>query len=197
MALRESLAIVDRPQSGAICEEETMKNAWRCPRRSLRGLLLGVSLRPSARRHSRSRGWSATLGAVALATALAGCGSGWTPEPPAEFAITWALVNANGDGALVQGNGFLPPGSACPAAGASCEIFGPPVFGVLGPYELRWSNAATGGSGSIHLTWICNCRSQQTVWVTGVPIAPGPNAITVTMTAESRAEQDTINLTGP
>lgn len=197
MALRESLAIVDRPPSGAICEEETMKSAWRCPSRSLRGLLLGVSLRPSARRPSRSRGWSGTLGAAAIAIGLAGCGSGWSPandEPPAEFAITGAVVVANGDAALIQGTGFIPPGSTCPSSDA---CFGPPVFGQLGAHELRWSNAATGGGGSILLLWICNCGGQKTFWETSVPIAPGPNAITVTMKAESRAEQDTIDLSGP
>ena len=143
----------------------------------------------------RARRWLAALGAAALLSGLAGCGSGWSPvgvDPPAEFAITGAIVDVQGDSALIQGTGFIPPGSVCPSA----DCFGPPVFGQLGPHELRWSNAGTGGSSSILMRWICNCGSQATLWEASVRIEPGPNAITVAMTAGSRTEQDTVTLTG-
>jgi hypothetical protein len=81
-----------------------------------------------------------------LAAAMLSCGGGGGDSGPA-----YGLFIDGGDAQttnladqVLTGTGFLPPGSTC--SGDCSGLLPPPVFGVLGPYELGWRNAATGGS---------------------------------------------------
>jgi len=50
-----------------------------------------------------------------------------------------------------------------------------------GPYSMTWTNATNGASGSPVAAWTCS--QDYMTWVGGpVPLAPGSNTITVTMT---------------
>jgi hypothetical protein len=140
-------------------------------------------------------------GAAALAlgislSLLSSCGGGGADSGPA-YALTIdggdAQATSTSD-AFLAGEGFLPPGSSCPDTGCS-GLLPPPVFGVLGSYELYWQNAATGGSGPIALRWICNCGGGAPSWMTTVPVQPGANGITVTMKAGGDSQQASVIVT--
>ena len=143
--------------------------------------------------------WVRAAAALALGTWLilsSSCGGGGADSDPA-----YALTIDGGDAqvtlssnAFLAGEGFLPPGSSCPDSGCS-GLLPPPVFGVLGSYELNWRNAATGGSGPIALRWICNCGGGAPSWMTTVPVQPGANQITVTMQAGGYVQQASVVVT--
>ncbi len=94
---------------------------------------------------------------------------------------------------ILTGYGFLPAGSTCPGG---CEgLLPPPVFGKLGPHTFTWSNESTGQSGSIVLTWVCNCGGNEPTWMTNVPVAQGVNRITVRLSDRDRTQQAAIAVT--
>lgn len=130
-----------------------------------------------------------------LLPAASGCGGGGGDDT-ASYALSIdgpAQVDTTAASLVLGGNGFLPPGSTCPGG---CD--GPlpaPVFGQLGPYTLAWANAATGGSGVMHLAWVCNCGGSAPYWLQSVALAVGENLITVTQSAGSRHEQATVTVT--
>ena len=143
--------------------------------------------------------WVRAAAALALGMLLplmSSCGGSDADSGPA-----YALTIDGGDqqatpssDAFLGGEGFLPPGSSCPDTGCS-GLLPPPVFGVLGSYELQWRNAATGGSGPIALRWICNCGGSAPSWTTTVPLQPGANPITVTMQAGGYGQQASVVVT--
>ena len=94
---------------------------------------------------------------------------------------------------LLTGTGFLPAGSTCTGG---CQMpLPPPVFGSLGSHTLAWSNAATGQSAPILLTWVCNCGGNEPLWMTNVPLAPGVNRITVKLADRDRTQQAVVTVT--
>lgn len=131
---------------------------------------------------------------LALLPAASGCGGGGDDD-----ATTYALsidepaaLDTTAASMVLTGNGFLPPGSTCPGG---CEgLLPPPVYGRLGAYTLTWTNAATGGSGTMQLAWVCNCGGSAPYWLQSVPLAVGANRITVTQTAGSRNEQAEVTI---
>lgn len=130
-----------------------------------------------------------------LLPAASGCGGGGGDDGPA-YALTIdgpAQVDTSTASVLITGTGFLPPGSTCP--GGCSGPLPPPVFGDLGAYTLSWANAATGGSGTMRLAWVCNCGGSAPYWLEPVPLAVGENLITVTQTAGALRQQDTVTVT--
>lgn len=126
---------------------------------------------------------------LALA-ALVACGG--NDDPPVELTIGGhPLVVANS--VILSGRSFVPAGSSCPRWDNPFV----PIFGTLGPHEFRYVNAATGRSGSFSEgLWVCNSddgRSMQ--WDSNpISLAPGDNAITVTMTDGARTSSATITV---
>lgn len=145
---------------------------------------------PALLRH----GAAALLAAAALAgLPLGGCGGGGDDTPSYALAIDGpAARDTTQATVLLTGDAFLPPGSTCP--GGCSGPLPAPVYGQLGPHTLRWSNAATGESGDIGATWVCNCGGSPPSWMTLVPLAPGANTITVTMSAGGRTEQASVTV---
>lgn len=148
-------------------------------------------------------GWLARFGRVMqrgallllLLPAASGCGGGGGDDGPA-YALMIdgpAQVDTSTASVLITGTGFLPPGSTCP--GGCSGTLPPPVFGDLGAYTLSWANAATGGSGTMPLAWVCNCGGSAPYWLEPVPLAVGENLITVTQTAGALRQQDTVTVT--
>jgi hypothetical protein len=136
---------------------------------------------------------AALSAALVLSGALVGCGSGGAGdvyslriEPPQSLTTTQTSM-------LLHGEGFVPAGSTCP--GGCKGLLPPPVFGDLGPHTMAWSNAATGEGGPIWLRWICNCGGSAPLWMVSVPLAPGPNPITVTETDRWQSQQASITIT--
>jgi len=130
-----------------------------------------------------------------LLPAASGCGGGGGDDTPA-YALAVdgpAQRETSAANVLLTGNGFLPPGSSCP--GGCTGTLPPPVFGELGAYTLTWANAATGGSGTMRLAWVCNCGGSAPYWLQAVPLAVGGNAITVTQTAGSLRQQASVTVT--
>ena len=130
-----------------------------------------------------------------LLLAASGCGGGGGGDGPAH-ALTIdgpAQVDTSTASVLITGSGFLPTGSTCPGGGSGS--LPPPVFGDLGAYTLTWANAATGGSGTMQLAWVCNCGGSAPYWLQAVPLAVGENLITVTQTAGSLRQQHTVTVT--
>lgn len=130
-----------------------------------------------------------------LLPAASGCGGGGGDGSPS-YALGIdgpAQRDTGAASVLLTGNGFLPPGSTCP--GGCSGTLPPPVFGDLGAYTLTWANAATGGSGSMHLAWVCNCGGSAPYWLQSVPLAVGENVITVTQTAGVLRQQATATVT--
>ncbi len=130
---------------------------------------------------------------LAGAVFLAGCGGDGTPEPayaltidgPAERSTSQAEV-------LLTGTGFLPPDSTCP--GGCAGLLPPPVFGTLGPHSMQWRNEATAAQRAIALNWICNCGGSAPSWMAQVPVSPGINAITVSMSAGGYQQEVTVRV---
>jgi hypothetical protein len=130
-----------------------------------------------------------------LLPAASGCGGGGGDGSPSYALGIDGPAQRDTDAAsvLLTGSGFLPPGSTCP--GGCSGTLPPPVFGDLGAYTLTWTNAATGGSGSMHLAWVCNCGGSAPYWLQTVPLAVGENVITVTQTAGVLRQQATATVT--
>lgn len=137
----------------------------------------------------------AALLLLLLLPAASGCGGGGGDDGPAyALAIDGpAQVDATTASALLTGTGFLPPGSTC--TGGCSGTLPPPVFGDLGAYTLTWANAATGGSGTMQLAWVCNCGGSAPYWLQSVPLAMGENVIAVTQIAGSLRQQATVTVT--
>jgi len=137
--------------------------------------------------------------AVLLLAALgpiAGCGGGGgAPEVPAYRLDIDPPADASTPASevMLTGHGFLPPGSQC--NGDCTGLLPPPVFGQLGPYALGWRNESTGETGILRLAWICNCGGSAPYWIGRVPLAPGVNRITVTMTAGEFTQAASVDLT--
>ncbi|MFT3954660.1 MAG: hypothetical protein QM722_09805 [Piscinibacter sp.] len=130
-----------------------------------------------------------------LLPAASGCGGGGGDDTPS-YALSIdgpAQVDTTAASVVMSGNGFLPPGSTC--SGECAWPIPAPVFGQLGAYTLSWANAATSGSGSMQLAWICNCGGSAPYWLQSVPLAVGVNRIEVTQTAGSRREQAVVTIT--
>lgn len=128
-----------------------------------------------------------------LLPAASGCGGGGDDGPSYALEIDGpAQVDTGTTSALLTGTGFLPPGSSCP--GGCSGTLPPPVFGDLGAYTLTWANAATGGSGTMHLAWVCNCGGSAPYWLQPVPLAMGENLITVTQSAGALRQQATVTV---
>jgi hypothetical protein len=132
---------------------------------------------------------------LAVAWLVAGCGGGGGSDSP-DYAllIDAPAASTTSAGAIVlTGEGFLPPGSTC---SGGCEgLLPPPVFGDLGPYTLTWRNDATGETGPLSLSWICNCGGNAPYWSGTVPLAPGDNLITVTMSAGEFVQSASVTIT--
>lgn len=132
--------------------------------------------------------------ALVLLPAASGCGGGGDDGPSYTLAIDGPVaVETGAASVLLSGSGFLPPGSTCP--GGCSGTLPPPVFGELGAYTLTWANAATGGSGTMQLAWVCNCGGSAPYWLQTVPLAAGENLITVTQAAGSQRQQDRVTVT--
>jgi hypothetical protein len=125
---------------------------------------------------------------------LAGCGGGGPHEP--QYALTIdeppSLTTALFEVTLT-GDGFLPPESTCD--GDCIGLLPAPVFGQLGPYTLGWRNDANGDSGTLVLRWICNCGGNAPHWIGSMPLVPGANRITVTMTAGGYTQSASVTIT--
>jgi hypothetical protein len=129
-----------------------------------------------------------------LLPSVSGCGGGRDEGPSYALSIDGAAQrSATTDSVVLTGNGFLPPGSTC--SGECSGLLPPPVFGQLGGYQLVWTNAATGESGSTGLHWVCNCGGAAPYWIQAVPLAAGDNLITFTQTAGSLRQQAAITVT--
>lgn len=130
---------------------------------------------------------------LAVALLVAGCGGDGNDGPKYALVIDPpAASTTSADQIVLTGEGFLPPGSTC---SGDCEgLLPPPVFGDLGPYTLEWRNAATGESGTLRLSWICNCGGNAPYWIGTVPLAPGDNVITVTMSAGEVVESASVTI---
>jgi hypothetical protein len=127
---------------------------------------------------------------------LAGCGDdGAVPGPQYALTIDEPLSSTTDLAeATLSGDGFVPPGSVCPDPG--CSIGGvAPVFGQLGAYALGWRNEADGATGTLQLRWICNCGGDAPFWIGRIPLVPGPNRITVTMTAGAYEQSASVTVT--
>ena len=126
---------------------------------------------------------------LALATLVA-CGG--SNDPQVELTIdSNPLVVSNS--VQLSGTSFVPAGSRCPPWDNPFA----PVFGTLGPHEIRYVNAATGRSGSFSEgLWVCNSGEGRTMQWDSNPIslATGDNAITVTMTDGVRTSSATITV---
>lgn len=130
-----------------------------------------------------------------LIPAASGCGGGGGDDGPAyALRIDGPLQRtATTDSVVLVGDGFLPPGSTC--SGGCSGPLPAPVFGQLGDYQLAWTNAATGQSGSAHMNWVCNCGGAAPYWIQSVPLVPGDNVITFTETAGSLRQEATVTVT--
>lgn len=135
----------------------------------------------------------AALAALLLAT-FAACDGGGGPEPTYTLKIDGPETLAvDTETVVLTGEGFVPAGSSCPGG---CEgPLPPPVFGQLGPYTLRWENAAGALSGAITLAWICNCGGSAPYWISVVPLRPGDNRIVVTQRAGGVEQRDEVLVT--
>lgn len=126
---------------------------------------------------------------------LAGCGGGGSHEP--QYALTIeeppSLTTTQPE-IWLNGEGFLPPESTCPDTGCT-GLLPPPVFGRLGPYTLDWRNDANGASGTLRLSWICNCGGSTPSWFGSMPLVLGTNRITVTMTAGGYTQTASVTVT--
>jgi hypothetical protein len=98
---------------------------------------------------------------------LAGCGGGGGSSGP-QYALAIDEPQSSTTGfaeVTLTGDGFLPPGSTCPAPGCT-GLLPAPVFGQLGAYTPGWRNEANGA-----------------------------NLITVTMTAGGYAQSASVTIT--
>lgn len=131
---------------------------------------------------------------LAAALLVAGCGGGSSDGPDyAQVIDPPASSTTSADYIVLTGEGFLPPGSTC---SGGCEgLLPPPVFGRLGPYTLAWCNDATGDTGQLVLSWSCNCGGNAPYWIGTVPLAPGVNVITVTMSAGDIVQYASVTIT--
>lgn len=153
----------------------------------------------------RARVSAARMTACALGVAgfLAGCGGGGDAPPEGWLAFNGGSVRVTADATTsVTGTAFLP-------AGASCYYysgpFAPPgcVCDIADNVRLDWSNAATGGSGSVGAAYMTlmptgtSCRlSDQLYWrVLDIPLATGANAIRFTLSDGSRNGSATLSVT--
>jgi hypothetical protein len=128
--------------------------------------------------------------AAVLAAVLTACGGG--DEPPVELSIDANPVVA-GSSVILSGNSFVPAGSDCPPWTNPFV----PVFGTLGPHEIRYLNAATGINGPARAVgWVCNSDDGRTMsWVSNpISLATGDNVITVTMTGGGRTSSASITI---
>jgi hypothetical protein len=139
-------------------------------------------------------GLMASILCLAAGSYLAGCGGGGSDGP--QYALS---VDAPADKSTAQeqmvltGTGFLPPGSTC--SGGCTGLLPPPVFGQLGPYTLGWRNESTGATHAEALTWVCNCGGGAPSWIAWVPVSPGANRITFTMSAGGYEQAVTVTVT--
>lgn len=119
---------------------------------------------------------------------VAGCGGGGDDAPfslsvPADFATPLERVT-------LSGTVSLPAGSERAGGTPTMTI----VTCQLGTHTMRWSNAADGSSGNAFAFW--DCPKDIAMWsAPGIPLVPGTNRITLTMTDSSRSAQATITIT--
>lgn len=123
-----------------------------------------------------------------LGLALAGCGgggdaSGLVLTMPADLVTTLDRVT-------IGGTVSLPAGSE--RAGGTPTM--PIVTCQLGTHTMQWSNAANGSSGRAVVAW--DCPKDIASWTAiGIPLAPGPNAVTVSISDASQRAQGTVTIT--
>jgi hypothetical protein len=124
-----------------------------------------------------------------VASGLSACGGG---DPLIELQIEPPnLIFRNQ--VILKGSSFVPAGSICPATNEFIRI------GVLGPHTVTYANAATGVTGPVFTDlWVCNSAEGRIFYWTSnvIDLAPGPNAITVRMSAPERTSEATITLQG-
>lgn len=119
---------------------------------------------------------------------VAGCGGGGDEAPfsltvPADFATPLERVT-------LSGTVSLPAGSERAGGTPTMTI----VTCQLGTHTMRWSNAADGSSGNAFAFW--DCPKDIAMWsAPGIPLLPGANRITVTMSDSSRNARATVTVT--
>jgi hypothetical protein len=130
---------------------------------------------------------------------LASCGGGGSGT--AEGWITFDF----GDTRSTTSATFTTTGKASTPASARCHrpggILGPPVCSCdIGDAQLTWTNAANGASGigdaQLPVANPVAC-TPSTVWwrIADVPLAPGVNIITVTLSDDSSAGSGKLTVT--
>jgi hypothetical protein len=125
---------------------------------------------------------------------LAGCGGDGPPELDYTLTIDGPPDRSTSQSeVLLTGTAFLPPGSTC--QGNCAGLMPPPVYGTLGPHSIEWYNEATGQGHAIALSWNCNCGGSAPSWMVVIPVAPGLNSITVTMTAAGQQQTAAVRVT--
>lgn len=128
---------------------------------------------------------------LVVAFVLSGCGGDDAP-PPVELSIE-PPTQVAGDLVVLKGTSFVPQGSTCPQTNEFVR------FGSLGPHTITYTNATTGVSGPASDDfWVCNSEEGRKMHWTSNPItlAPGDNAITVTMTAPGRSSSASVVVRG-
>ena len=128
---------------------------------------------------------------LSLAIVASGCGGEDAP-PPVELSIEPPTQVVNNQ-VVLKGSSFVPQGSTCPQTADFIRI------GSLGPHAITYTNATTGTSGSASDDlWVCNSEDGRKMHWTSSPItlAPGDNAITVTMTTSGRTASASVVVRG-
>ena len=124
---------------------------------------------------------------AAFLTVLAACGGGGDDS----FSLTIGNdFSTTLDKVMLTGTMSLPAGSE--RAGGT--PFVTTVTCQIGPYTMRWSNAANGATGAGYALW--DCPKDVPSWsAPGIPLAMGANRITVTMKDSSRTAEAAITIT--
>ncbi len=162
-----------------------MKNQWHFPGRMLRRLLLGMSLVVGLSACGGDGSGYQLVGPLASVVAIDG------PETQSNIDPKYVNWLDSQSRWFVEGDGFLPPGTVC--ARTQCkDSLGFMSSASLGPYEMSWTNSATGQSGVIGgLSWFCYCQPAPR-WSAFVPVVPGANRITVTQRAGTTVQTDEV-----
>ncbi len=123
--------------------------------------------------------------AVAAAGALAACADGswsWWLTISGSPTMTTSQLTIHLSGATFVPDQSVRTGGTPSVPYLSCQP---------GPYSMTWTNAANGASGRPVAAWICS--QDYMTWLAGpVPLSPGSNTITVTMTDGQGGAQATV-----
>lgn len=112
--------------------------------------------------------------ALALASLLTGCGSGF--EWRLFVSINVPPETVGGSVVILSGTAALPAGSVRTGG----TVFQPISTCEPGTFSITWSNDTNGTQGSVHASW--DCPADRLTWSSSaIPLAPGANRITVTM----------------